>query len=80
MRDKVKKVVPAVFSNPLISKRYVSSCTNLACTYNMETKVGISASIDHPSDDNPLSPGSESEAEVDGGTYDVNSLIHTKKS
>ena len=35
----------------------------------METKVGIiGASVDHPSDDNPQSPGSESEAEVDGGT------------
>ena len=36
----------------------------------METKVGIiGASVDHPSDDNPQSPGSESEAEVDGGTF-----------
>ena len=69
VNNKVKKV-PAVFSNLLISKRYVSSCTNLACIDNMETKVGIiGASVDHPSDDNPQSPGSESEAEVDGGTF-----------
>ena len=64
--DKVKKS-PAVFSNQLISKRYVSSCpTDLSRLEvpSMETK---GQSVDHPSDENPLSPGSESEAEPDGG-------------
>ena len=58
------------YSNNLISdsERYVSSCTNSSNLDNpsMETKATLD--LPNPSDENRVSPASESDVEPDGGT------------